>query len=162
MSKKKQKVERYYDKYWDENRPGFDHEYLERLVAPDDLDEVVRANSAKFGFVEELDPADFLPDRKKQEELLNQTYETAAKILTPSQYKIFIMRYLFGLKEVDIAKQMGTSQAYIAKTMPVLHYKIRKALQLEPPRRRKRTAKNTPKRRSKKISRSSRKKSLKK
>lgn len=130
MSTKK-KISKEYDKFWHEDRPGFDYEYVERLVAPEDFDEVVRSSSERFGLRTELDPADFMPDRKKQEELLTQVYETAAKVLSKSQYKIFVMRYLFGLKEVDIAKQINTSQAYIAKDLPVIHYKIKKALQIK-------------------------------
>jgi len=164
MPKKPKKLEKVYDKYWDENRPGFDYEYMEQLVAPEDMDEVVQAQSERFGLLQELDPSDFLPDRKKQEELLNQTYETAAKVLTNPQYRVFIMRYMFGLKETDIAKQMNISQAYVAAMLPRIHYKIRKALQLEPPRRRKKTTqkrKNTPKTRTKKNLRFRTKKSLK-
>lgn len=130
MSKKK-KISREYDKFWSEDRPGFDYEYVERLVAPEDFDEVVRSNSERFGLRSELDPADFMPDRKKQEELLKQVYEAAAKVLSKSQYKMFIMRYLFGLKETEIAKQLNTSQAYVAKDLPVVHYKIKKALQIK-------------------------------
>jgi hypothetical protein len=152
MSEKPKKIEKVRDKYWEENRPGVDYDFIEWLCPPNELDAIVRANSAKFGFIEELDPADFLPDRKKQEELLQQIYAAAAKVLTPQQYKIFLMRYLFGLKEVDIAKQMGVSQPYIAANIPVVHSKIRKALLLEPTskRGRKRLSKNVSKKQPKK------------
>jgi hypothetical protein len=128
----KKKKELIRDKYWEEDRPGFDYDFVEWLVAPDELDAIVRANSERFGFITELDPTDFLPDRKRQEELLKQIYESAAKTLTKQQYKIFIMRYLCSLKEEDIARQMDVSQAYVAATLPVIHSKIRQILSLEP------------------------------
>lgn len=162
MKKRKKHKEKVRDKYWEEDRPGVNYDFFEQLVAPEDLDEVIRANSGRYSYIEELDPTDFLPDRKKQEELLKTVYETAAKILTKPQYRVFIMRYIFGLKETDIAKQMGVSQAYVAAIIPRVHYKIRKSLQLEAPRRRKQTAKNTPKTRIKKNFKRSSRKSLKK
>lgn len=160
MKKKKPQIEKIRDKYWEEDRPGANYDFFELLTAPEDLEEVINAHSERFGLIQELDPSDYLPDRKRQEEMLQQICEAAAKVLTPSQYKVFIMRYKFGLKEEDIAKQMGTSQPYVSRTIPVLHYKIRKALQIEPPRRRK-TVKNTPKTRSKKNFKRPSKKSLK-
>lgn len=120
------------DKFWEDDRPGFDYDFVEWLVAPDELDAVVRANSEKFGFLEDLNPSDFMPDRKRQEELLHSVYESAAKTLTEQQYRIFILRYLFGLKEEDIARQMSVSQAYVAATLPTIHSKIRQILELEP------------------------------
>lgn len=129
----RKKIEKVRDKYWEDDRPGVDYDYFEWLVPPEDLDNVVRENTEQFSFVEELDPADFLPDRKKQEEMLRQVYETAAQILKPQQYRMFIMRYMFGLKEIDIAKQMNIKQAYVGKELVQIHFKIRKALQVIPP-----------------------------
>lgn len=130
--KNKKRKEIIRDKFWEEDRPGFDYDFVEWLVAPEELDAVVRANSERFGFIEELDPTDFLPDRKRQEEMLQRIYESAAKTLTPQQYKIFTLRYLFALKEEDIARQMNVSQAYVAATLTVIHSKIRQILELEP------------------------------
>ena len=128
----KKKIEKIREKFWEEDRPGFDYDFVEWLVAPEDLDAVVAANSERFGFLQELDPSDFLPDRKRQEELLHTIYESAAKTLTSQQYRIFILRYLFALKEEDIARQMSVTQPYVAATLPVIHSKIRQILELEP------------------------------
>lgn len=156
------KKEKIRDKFWDERRPRFDLDYIEVSVAPEDLDAYVRAHSKHAVTEDDAGDPTYLIDRKRRENMLEDVYKTAAKILTDRQFQIFIMRYKFGLKEIEISRQARVNQPYVSNILRTCHAKIRVALNLQerkkgkprgaPVSQARKHRKNTPRKRAKKSS----------
>lgn len=119
------------DKHWDERRPGYDLDFVEVHVAPEDFDSFIHDHAEPFLRASEIDPATYLVDRKRRDQMREEIYKVARACLTDRQFEIFLYRYKFRRKEIDIARLVGTIQPYVSNTLKVCHAKIRRALNLE-------------------------------
>lgn len=150
------------DKFFSESRPRTDLDYIEVSVAPEDLDTYVRTHSKHAVIEDESGEPTYLIDRKRREGMLEEVYKTAAKVLTDRQFQVFIMRYKFGLKETEIARQASVDQGYVSVLLRNCHKKIRIAMNLQQRRKlkprgapvstSKKHRKNTPRKKNKKKS----------
>ena len=119
------------EKFWDERRPRYDLDFVEVHVSPEELDAFLREHAERFIRNNEIEGSNFLVDRKRREEMTDEVYQTAKNVLTDKQFQIFLLRYKFGLKEIQIASRIGVIQPYVSNTLKVCHAKIRVALKLE-------------------------------
>lgn len=124
------------DKHWDERRPGYDLDFVEVHVAPADFDSFIHEHAERFLRNNEIDPATYLIDRKRRDQMRDEIYHVARACLTDRQFEIFLWRYKFRRKEIDIARLVGTIQPYVSNTLKVCHAKIRRALNLEAKKKR--------------------------
>lgn len=119
------------EKHWDERRPRYDLDFVEVHVSPGELDAFLRQHAEQYIRTHEIDETTYLIDRKRREQMSEEIYKAAAASLTDRQFQIFILRYKFGLLEVEIARQVGVIQPYVSNTLKVSHAKIRRTLNLE-------------------------------
>lgn len=133
MSKK----EKIREKHYDERRPGYDLDFVEVHVSPEELDNFLREHAERFVRNNEIDDSNFLVDRKRRDDMTDEIYNTAKACLTDRQFQIFLYRYKFGLLEIHIARRIGVIQPYVSNTLKVCHAKIRRALNLEAKSKRK-------------------------
>lgn len=130
------------DKYWDENQPNRDFDFIEAFLSQEQSDNYINSHAARV--------ANNLVDHKKLDQMRDQIYQAAAACLTDRQFQIFILRYKFGFLEVEIARQIEVIQPYVSNTLKVCHKKIRRYLNLEVKAKRgPRRAKNASKKQSK-------------
>jgi len=67
----------------------------------------------------------------KREEMLQQLFVAAAKILTDVQYQFFTAYHVLGMSETQIAESFGVTQPYISIVLSASARKIRKHLKIE-------------------------------
>ena len=63
---------------------------------------------------------------KKKQKLLSRVFKVASEILTDRQLQIFIMKYVFDLRSVDISHRIHVSEAYVSMILKVCLFKIKK------------------------------------
>lgn len=109
------------------------YEFIEIPMAPEDLERAAHAHATWQQLVKD-DPAndyDEVKVRMHQEENVKKIFSTASQILTEQQFKIFVMRYAYDLKQKDIAKQMKCDQSYIPRVLKASIKKIKQRLKAE-------------------------------
>lgn len=132
----RQKITKIRDKFWQEHRPNFDLDLLELYVSsPEEMDRLlssrVPAHLRHLSSTEQI-----LRVRKKIDKLLYKVYRAASICLTDKQWRIFVLRYKFGLTQVQVAEQIGCIQQYVQLVLTKIHEKLQIALRLRPKKKR--------------------------
>jgi RNA polymerase sigma factor (sigma-70 family) len=122
------KKEKERDKYWSEEDPKNDIDFIEVSVDNESFDEFIKQHAPNYYL--EPDPKASIHDRKRKKKMLHIAFRAAAKELTNRQLEIFVMRYCLGLQETVIAKQLDCNQSYISNVLKVCAKKIQKSLRL--------------------------------
>jgi RNA polymerase sigma factor (sigma-70 family) len=92
---------------------GSKSDYEEILMDPEQLEKIADQHTAWHKLIKE-DPAndyDEVESRMLQEERIHKIFQTASQVLTEVQFKIFVMRYAYDLKQREIAKQLKCNQS---------------------------------------------------
>lgn len=97
--------------------------FREISVSPEYLDSVVNAFGARSYLTKET-----AEDKEKKTQLIKSVYKAAADVLTDIQFRIFVMRYAFNMKEKDIASQMDCHQTYVTLVLQHSTKRIKKHL----------------------------------
>jgi RNA polymerase sigma factor (sigma-70 family) len=108
-------------------------EFVEISMSPEQL-EVAAAQHATWQQLVKDDPANDYSEveaRMLQEERIKKIFQTASQVLTEIQFKIFVMRYAYDLKQREIAKQLTCNQSYVPSVLKASVKKIQKRLQAE-------------------------------
>ena len=129
--------ERVRDKFWDINDPKNDIDCIEVTVPIEDFDKLIRKYAPSYIANLDVTTDDRIKIEKKKKRLIKKVFKGAAKTLTNRQFQIFVLRIVFGMKEVDIASQLGVNQSYIAQVLKVSFEKIRVVLRLTPKKKKK-------------------------
>jgi DNA-directed RNA polymerase specialized sigma24 family protein len=127
MAPKQEKVR---DKYWDEKHPKNDLDFVEISLAPDTFDLFLKTYAPKYYCELTTSTEDQQKVKKRKERLLRKIFKSASLTLTDRQFQIFILRHIFGLKEMEMARQLDVDQSYIANVLKASHFKIKKILRL--------------------------------
>ena len=129
VSKRKERVVRYSDM----DRKNAKIEFLEIPMDPDALEKAALANATWQQLVKE-DPANDYNEmevRMLQEDKVKKIFQTASQVLTEIQFRIFVMRYAYDLKQREIAKQIKCHQSYVPSVLKASVKKIQKRLKNE-------------------------------
>jgi len=108
-------------------------EFVEISMDPEALEKAAHAHATWQQLIKD-DPAnDYneLEVRMIQAERINKIFQTASQVLTEVQFKIFVMRYAYDLKQKDIAKQIHCNQSYVPSVLKASVKKIQKRLKTE-------------------------------
>jgi RNA polymerase sigma factor (sigma-70 family) len=100
---------------------------------PEALEKVAHAHATWQQLVKD-DPANDYNEvevRMRQEENIKRIFRTASQVLTEIQFKIFIMRYAYDLKQREIAKQLKCHQSYVPSVLKASIKKIKARLHSE-------------------------------
>jgi RNA polymerase sigma factor (sigma-70 family) len=128
-SKKKERVVRYSDM----DAKSAKLEFVEIPMDPEALEEAAHKHATWQQLVKD-DPAndyDEIEARMIQEEKRKKLWQTASQVLTEVQFKIFVMRYAYDLKQKEIAKQLKCHQSYVPSVLKASVKKIQKRLKAE-------------------------------
>lgn len=156
MPKKKKGTVR--DRYYPVDQPKNNYDFVEILVGDmDSLERYIYESPQVQQVMGSSYQGDVTPlskelIQKKQKRLLKKVMQAASQVLTDRQMQVFLLRFVFGLTQEEIAdrltrehvgrprldKKMKSSmlpkkisQPYIVQTLTVVVAKIRKALRLE-------------------------------
>jgi len=108
-------------------------EFVEISMDPEALERIAHEHASWQQLVKD-DPAndyDEVETRMLQEERIKKIFQTASQVLTEVQFKIFVMRYAYDLKQKDIAKQIKCNQSYVPSVLKASVKKIQKRLKAE-------------------------------
>lgn len=108
-------------------------EFVEIPMDPEALEKAVHSHASWQQLVKD-DPANNYSEietRMLQEERIKKIFQTASQVLTEIQFKIFVMRYAYDLKQKDIAKQLKCNQSYVPSVLKASVKKIQKRLKTE-------------------------------
>jgi len=108
-------------------------EFVEISMSPEQL-EVEAHKHATWQQLVKDDPANDFSEveaRMLQEERIKKIFQTASQVLTEVQFKIFVMRYAYDLKQREIAKQLNCNQSYVPSVLKASVKKIQKRLKSE-------------------------------
>ena len=128
-SKRKERIVRYSDM----DSTNAKMEFVEIPMDPEALEKAAHAHANWQQLVKD-DPAndyDEIEVRMLQEERIKKIFQTASQVLTEVQFKIFVMRYAYDLKQKDIAKQLKCNQSYVPPVLKASVKKIQKRLKAE-------------------------------
>jgi hypothetical protein len=123
------KKERIRDKFWDENDPLNDVDFIEVSAAPETLDELLRKYAPTY--VQSHDGSSSIRHRVRRKRLIRKIFKAAATCLTDRQFQIFVLRNVLAYKETVIANQLGVNQSYIANVLKISYVKIQNTLRLK-------------------------------
>lgn len=156
MPKRKKTVR---DRYIDPNLPSNNLDYVETpILSPEALDSYIY-NSPQvqqvLGSSFQLGPIPVDPEKAqlRQKRLLKKVLAAASQVLTDRQFQVFLLRFVFGLTEEEIATRLvreyvgrprldkkkpkkaivekPVSQVYVHMTIERVVEKIQKALRLK-------------------------------
>ena len=65
---------------------------------------------------------------RKRKRLLSRIFKVASEVLTDRQLQVFVMKYAFEFRSVDIATRLEFSEAYISMVLKICLIKIKKRL----------------------------------
>jgi DNA-directed RNA polymerase specialized sigma24 family protein len=103
-------------------------DFIEFTVSPEELDRIAQANAQRL---EQLTNPEL---RKrivvKQQRLYNKIFKAASQILTNKQFNIFVMKFIYGFKNREIADQLHKDVAYPPRVLKACTKKIQKRLRL--------------------------------
>jgi RNA polymerase sigma factor (sigma-70 family) len=108
-------------------------EFVEISMSPEQL-EIEAHRHATWQQLCKDDPANTYSEievRMLQEERIKKIFQTASQVLTEVQFKIFVMRYAYDLKQKEIAKQLKCNQSYVPSVLKASVKKIQKRLKAE-------------------------------
>lgn len=128
-SKRKERVVRYSDR----SSKNVHMEFVEIPMDPDALEKAAMQHASWQQLIKD-DPAndyDELEVRMLQADRIQKIFQTASQVLTEVQFKIFVMRYAYDLKQKDIAKQIHCNQSYVPSVLKASVKKIQKRLKTE-------------------------------
>lgn len=123
--------ERIRDKYWSDRHPNTDLDFVEVALPSESVDVFLRKYARHYlEAIEEADPDQIQQTRKRKDRLLRKIFKAASSGFTDRQFQIFILRYIFKLKETDIAGQIHVDQSYVSNVLKACHQKLHKLLRL--------------------------------
>jgi RNA polymerase sigma factor (sigma-70 family) len=108
-------------------------DFVEISMSPEQL-EVEAHKHATWQQLVKDDPANDYNEievRMLQAERIQKIFQTASQVLTEIQFKIFVMRYAYDLKQREIAKQLKCNQSYVPSVLKASVKKIQKRLKSE-------------------------------
>ena len=108
-------------------------EFVEIPMDPDALERAAHEHANWQQLIKD-DPANDYNEieaRMLQEERLKKIFQTASQVLTEIQFKIFVMRYAYDLKQKEIAKQLQCNKSYVPSVLKASVKKIQKRLKAE-------------------------------
>ena len=108
-------------------------EFVEISMSPEQL-EIEAHKHASWQQLIKDDPANDYSEietRMLQEDRIKKIFQTASQVLTEIQFKIFVMRYAYDLKQREIAKQLKCHQSYVPSVLKASVKKIQKRLKGE-------------------------------
>ena len=108
-------------------------EFVEIPMDPEALEKAAHQHATWQQLIKD-DPANDYSEievRMLQEERIKKIFQTASQVLTEIQFKIFVMRYAYDLKQKDIAKQLKCNQSYVPSVLKASVKKIQKRLKAE-------------------------------
>jgi DNA-directed RNA polymerase specialized sigma subunit len=114
-----------------DNNADLDHKEI--LMDPESIEAVANQTTAWHKLIKE-DPAnDYneIESRMAQEAKIKKIFQTASQVLTEIQFKIFVMRYAYDLKQKDISKQLKCNQSYVPAVLKASVKKIQARLKNE-------------------------------
>lgn len=129
VSKRKERVVRYSDM----SPKNAKMEFIEIPMDPEALEKAAMAHANWQQLVKD-DPANDYNEieaRMLQADRVQKIFQTASQVLTEVQFKIFVMRYAYDLKQKDIAKQLKCNQSYVPSVLKASVKKIQKRLKAE-------------------------------
>jgi DNA-directed RNA polymerase specialized sigma24 family protein len=68
---------------------------------------------------------------RRQEKLLRKVFKAASQVLTESQFQVFVMKFVYGLINREIADQLGKDISYPPRVLKACVKKIQKKLRVE-------------------------------
>jgi len=124
------------EKYYDENYPERNIDYLEASLSGSALETLIYNYAPRSSYVmadeEKLkeDAKERHARDKRNKKLIRKILKTAANkdVLTNRQFQIFALRWL-GLKETEIAEQIPCNQSYVSSVLKATHEKLRLLLE---------------------------------
>ena len=108
-------------------------EFIEIPMDPEALEKAAHLHATWQQLIKD-DPANEYNEieaRMLQEERIKKIFQTASQVLTEVQFKIFVMRYAYDLKQKEIAKQLQCNQSYVPSVLKASVKKIQKRLKAE-------------------------------
>lgn len=108
-------------------------DFVEIPMDPEALEKAAHEHATWQQLVKD-DPANDYSEvevRMLQEARIKQIFQTASQVLTEIQFKIFVMRYAYDLKQREIAKQLKCHQSYVPSVLKASVKKIQKRLKSE-------------------------------
>lgn len=145
----KKKRERTRDKYWSEDLPNNDIDFIE-VPLPDqdshgedennyddakDYDSFApKRNKISKCLIDIEDPDSLekeMKSQKRKQRLLRKIFKAASEVLTDIQMKVFTMRAVYGINEVVIARTLQVNQPMVSLVWKASVKKIRKALRIK-------------------------------
>jgi RNA polymerase sigma factor (sigma-70 family) len=108
-------------------------EFVEISMDPEALERAAHEHASWQQLVKD-DPAneyDEIEARMLQEERIKKIFQAASQVLTEIQFKIFVMRYAYDLKQREIAKQLKCDQSYVPSVLKASVKKIQARLKSE-------------------------------
>ena len=124
-------IEKIKDVFFDERDPKNDVSRIEVSLPDEDIDNFLSVYAAGKFIIDDIEGNTDQADRRRRERLVRKIFKAAALALSDSQFQVFVMRYVFGFKEVEIAVQLGCGQSYISQVLKDTHREVRKLLRLE-------------------------------
>jgi DNA-directed RNA polymerase specialized sigma subunit len=118
------------DKFWDENDPKNNLDYIEISLPTEDLDHVIQKYAPNF-IVDDEDIEETQVFKRRKERLVRKIFQAASSTLTQRQLQVFMMRHVCGMKEMEIAGKLDVHQSYVSNVLKVCNRKIRKELRIE-------------------------------
>jgi len=128
-SKRKERVVRYSDM----DAASKKIEFVEIPMDPEALEKAALTHATWQQLIKD-DPANDYNEieaRMLQEDRIKKIFQTASQVLTEIQFKIFVMRYAYDLKQREIAKQLKCHQSYVPSVLKASVKKIQKRLKSE-------------------------------
>lgn len=123
------------DKYYDENYPERNIDYLEASLSGPALEILIHKYAPRSCYMsDEEQKKEDAKERHardiRNKKLIRKILKTAASkgVLTDRQFQIFALRWL-GLKETEIAEQIPCDQSYVSAVLKTTHEKLRVLLE---------------------------------
>lgn len=111
-------------------------EYAEISMSHADMDKAIHKYAPHLEAAQEktfVEAEEELRFRKKRERMLKKVFKAAVQFLTETQFQIFVMRFVYKLREEEIARQIDKNQSYVALQLQLIFKKIRKKLRIKTP-----------------------------
>jgi RNA polymerase sigma factor (sigma-70 family) len=127
--KKKQQKSKEIEKANSEIETPKNIDFVEISMTHEGLEKIAQKNAQLLS--QRNDPVLRKKTVRRQEKLLRKVLKAASQVLTDDQHQVFVMRFIYGLGNQEIADQLGKNVSYPPRLLKASVKKIQKRLRVE-------------------------------
>lgn len=104
-------------------------DFVEINMTHENLEKIAQKNAQLLN--QRNDPILRKKTVRRQEKLLRKVLKASSQVLTDDQHQVFVMRFIYGLGNQEIANQLGKNVSYPPRILKACIKKIQKRLRVE-------------------------------